>query len=309
MRATSAVLLLAALAAVSPAASEPNFNVTSLLGCPRVAAPAAAGNPHEPAIAALRERLARDPGDAESRVWLGRRLAYLGRYQEAIETFSEGVRRFPDDARFLRHRGHRYLSIRQIDKALADFEAAALLVAGKPDLVENDGLPNLFNQPTSTLKDNIWYHLGLAHYLRGDFVRAGEAFESCRALAANPDMVVASTYWRYLSLRRQDRDAEASALLAGKALQTPLIENTDYQHLLDLFRGDRDLASFGAQDGASVGSATQGYGLAVYLEITGKLEEARAAYTRVIGGSAWPAFGHLAAEAELARQGIEVPCE
>ena len=43
------------------------------------------------------------------------------------------------------------------------------LVAAKPDEVEPDGAPNARGIPRSTLQSNIWYHLGLAQYLAGDF--------------------------------------------------------------------------------------------------------------------------------------------
>src|SRR5262245_2433747 len=49
-----------------------------------------------------------DPS-ADNLIWLGRRTAYIGHYKQAIKLFTEGVEKFPDDARFLRHRGHRYI--------------------------------------------------------------------------------------------------------------------------------------------------------------------------------------------------------
>ena len=55
--------------------------------------------------------------------------------------------------------------------AIADLRRASQLVAGKPDEVEPDGAPNKAGIPRSTLQSNIWYHLGLAQYLRGDFRR------------------------------------------------------------------------------------------------------------------------------------------
>jgi len=113
-----------------------------------------------------------DPGKAENIIWLGRRLAYLWRYRDAIEVFSKGIALFPNDARFYRHRGHRYITVRNSDKAIQDLRKAAGLIRGKPDEIEPDGQPNKFNIPTSTSHSNIWYHLGLAYYLKGDFENA-----------------------------------------------------------------------------------------------------------------------------------------
>ena len=64
----------------------------------------------------------KDRSDADALIWVGRRTAYLGRYREAIGIFSDGIARHPADARMYRHRGHRYLTVREIDQAIADFE-------------------------------------------------------------------------------------------------------------------------------------------------------------------------------------------
>lgn len=46
-----------------------------------------------------------NPKDEEHIIWLGRRLAYLWRYREAIEVFSKGITLHPKSHRLLRHRG------------------------------------------------------------------------------------------------------------------------------------------------------------------------------------------------------------
>ena len=50
--------------------------------------------------------------NAENLIWLGRREAYLGNYQTAILSYTNGIAKYPKDARFYRHRGHRYISSR-----------------------------------------------------------------------------------------------------------------------------------------------------------------------------------------------------
>ncbi|MGH7448482.1 MAG: tetratricopeptide repeat protein, partial [Longimicrobiales bacterium] len=150
--------------------TAPRAEAMSLLGTPLFAPaiPAAASSLMERQLAAAREQYNRNPNDADAIIWLGRRLAYLGYYREAIDVFGEGIAKHPDDARMYRHRGHRFITTRQIARAVADLETAADLVRDRPDEVEPDGQPNRFNIPTSTLKSNIWYHLALAHYLRHD---------------------------------------------------------------------------------------------------------------------------------------------
>ena len=71
--------------------------------------------------------------DPESLIWYGRRTAYLGYYHEAINLFTKGIEKHPNDARFYRHRGHRYISTRQYEKAIQDFQKAIELIDGKVD--------------------------------------------------------------------------------------------------------------------------------------------------------------------------------
>ena len=129
----------------------------SLLGNPLYA-----GKPSEGQLAKYREargEYLKNPDVAENIIWLGRRIAYMGEYKKAIEIFTEGIKKFPDDPRFYRHRGHRYISIRKFDEAISDFTRAVELTRGKKDQIEPDGMPNARNIPVSTLQGNIWYHL------------------------------------------------------------------------------------------------------------------------------------------------------
>ena len=83
-------------------------------------------------------RLAEDPDDPERVIWLGRRIAYTGDYRRAIEVYSRGLAAHPENAKLLRHRGHRYITVRELDRAVDDLERAARLVTGRPDEVEPD---------------------------------------------------------------------------------------------------------------------------------------------------------------------------
>ena len=175
--------------------------------------------------------------DADRTIWLGRRTAYLGRYKDAVRIYSEGIAKFPADARFYRHRGHRFITLRCFDAAIADLEKAVQLIAGKADEIEPDGLPNARNIPTSTLQSNIWYHLALAHYLKGDFRRALKAYREAEKVSTNPDMLVATTHWLYMTLRRLGRAKEAAETLAAVKDDLDVIESTDYYKLIKLYQG------------------------------------------------------------------------
>lgn len=241
-----------------------------------------------------------NPGDADALIWLGRRTAYLGRYRDAIAIFSTGIALHPNDARMYRHRGHRWLSVREFDRAIADFDRAASLVRGRPDEVEPDGLPNARGIPTSTLQSNIWYHLALSHYVTGDFARALPAWQEGLKVSANPDMMVATSYWLYMTLRRLGRDTEAAQVLDPITADLDVMENTAYHRLLLLNKGLLREADF-ASSGDALQDASTGYGLGAWHFYNGRVAEARRVWERVVAGGNWAAFGFIAAEAELAR--------
>ncbi len=309
---TISYLLFHPLTAVGQSAAETRagdakqpdrpVEATSLLGepLPRLTVDAAFRAEQEAAIEQLRARLGVDADDADARVWLGRRLGYLGHYREAIATFTEGMTRHPTDARFPRHRGHRLLSTRQLEAAADDFVRGLDLVAGRPDQVEPDGLPNLFNRPTSSLKTNLWYHLGLARYLLGDYLRAAEAYRACAALAENPDMLVAANYWLVLSLHRAGRATEAAAVFAQVPDDLVVLENDGYLRLLRLLATDDEHAGM-PFDAETLGGSTRGYGVGVWHLLAGREQAAQATFEQVTAGAGWSAFGFLAAEAELSR--------
>ena len=241
---------------------------------------------------------------ADNLIWLGRRIAYLGHYKNAIQVFTEGAEKFPDDARFLRHRGHRFITLRCFDLAIEDFNRAVKLIKGKPDQIEPDGLPNARNIPTSTLQSNIWYHLGLAHYLKGDFKAALKAYREAERVSTNPDMLVATTNWLYMTLRRVGREKEATKVVAAIKPDLDVIENADYLKLIRLYQGKTsvdDLLKEINGPGSALSKASIGYGLGNWFLYNNRHDEAEKTFRQIILGNQWASFGHIAAEAELSR--------
>ncbi len=242
------------------------------------------------------------PDDADAIIWLGRRLGYLGRYRDAVAVFSRGIERHPEDARMYRHRGHRHITLRRFDDAIADLEQAARLTEGRPDEVEPDGAPNRYNIPTSTLQSNIWYHLALAHYLKHDFEAALPAWRRALAVSTNDDMRVASADWLYMTLRRLGREAEAAAVLEPITPDMRILENDAYHRRLLMYKGlvpAEELLGVDTDDAVQL--ATYGYGVANWHLYNGDPARARTLFERITAGSNWAAFGFIAAEAELAR--------
>ena len=243
----------------------------------------------------------RDPRDADNIIWYARRLAYAGDYRAAIRIFSEGMEHHPADARMYRHRGHRYITIRAFDRAIADLEHAVELIHGTEDEIEPDGLPNALNIPVSTLHGNIWYHLGLAYYLKHDWENAWRAYQAGYETGSNDDNRVSTTHWRYMILRRQGRQREASAVLDDIRAGMNVIENDAYHRLCLFYKGEIPLEEMLPEEGA--GGAALEYGLANWFWYEGERRQALHRLERLAGAGDWAAFGAIAAEADLAALG------
>ena len=236
-----------------------------------------------------------NPNSADALIWVGRRQAYLARYDDAIATFTRGIERFPSDARFYRHRGHRYITTRQFAKAIDDFNKAVALTRGKPDEVEPDGQPNARGIPTSTLQTNIWYHLGLAHYLTGNFEEAARAYAEDLKISPNDDNLVAVTHWAYMTARRLGRDADAKRLLEPIRKDLNVIENGSYHRLLLMYKGEIPAAEIMKTVDAGLELVTTGYGVGNWHFYNGRPDEARAVWKRIVDTDQKAAFGYIAA--------------
>jgi tetratricopeptide (TPR) repeat protein len=221
----------------------------------------------------------RHPEDPDTLMALGLARASRWQYAGAVEAYTRALALAPGRAVLHRHRGHRYISLRRFDLAEADLERAAGL--------------------DSTSFD-IWYHLGLARYLRGRFEEAAVAYRRCRQLARTADDTVAASEWLWLALRRRGDADDAAALATGIGADMPVRENAAYHLLLMLYAGRRTEAEArAAMAGDDLTFATIGYGLGQWLSLRGDTAPARQVFRRITDGPYWPAFGFIAAEVAL----------
>lgn len=244
-----------------------------------------------------------DPSEANY-IWLGRRLAYLSRYEDAVKVFTEGLQKYPDSYRLLRHRGHRYITLRQFDKAIADLQMAASLKR-YPLEIEPDGQPNKLNIPLSTVQFNIWYHLGLAHYLKGDLESAEKAYIQCLEVSDNDDLLIATADWLYMTYCRMKKWDEAAKVLELIRDDMQVVENDAYYKRLKMYKGlmkpEELLAVNDTAEDAALTLATQGYGVGNYYLCQGDTTKAVEIFKQIKNGKNFAAFGFIAAEADLMR--------
>ena len=151
--------------------------------------------PDTEAVTKAQAALAAEPRNVARIIDLGIAQSGARQFREAIATFTRGLEIKPSDperALLLRWRGHRYLSVREFDRARADLERGAGI--------------------DSTIY-GIWYHLGIVQYVRGEFSAAAASFARAQPIAPDPGELAGSTDWLWMSLSRAGRAADAKAML------------------------------------------------------------------------------------------------
>lgn len=245
------------------------------------------------------------PDSLDAHIWYGRRLAYVYKYQEAIDVYTQAIEQFPNSPELYRHRGHRYITSRKFNLAIADFEKAASIVDGKEMIIEADGIPNQLNKPLSNLHFNIWYHWGLAYFLKGDYTNARLIYEECLAYSDNPDLMVATVDWLYMTYIKLGLKDEALAILDKVHQHMIMIENDSYFKRIMMYKGifkPEDLIDPSKnKTAATVELITQGFGVAQWHESKGHQKHAHTIYQKILESNQWHAFSYIAAEAEITR--------
>ena len=230
-------------------------------------------------IARAQAALAADPRNVQLIIQLGVAQSGARQFREAIETFTRGLAIAPNDPMLYRWRGHRYLSVREIDRANADLTRGYAL---------------------DSTNYGVLYHLGIVRFLRGNFSGAADAFRRAQPRAPDAGELAGSTDWLWMSLMRSGRRAEAEAMLARRPDSLPV--NNAYTRRLKLYRGEISADSvFTPSDTADVQVATLSYGLGNWYLVRGDTARARQYFVRSVRSGGWPGFGFIVSEAELRR--------
>ena len=230
-------------------------------------------------IARAQRAVDADPRSVQKLITLGIAQSGARQMQEAVRTFTRALAIEPENPILYRWRGHRNLSVRNFDQAMADFTRGY----GMDSTVYG-----------------ILYHLGVLRFVRGDFNAAADAFRRAQPLAPDAGELAGSTDWRWMSLMRAGRASEAAAMLARRPDSLPT--TVAYARRLKLYRGEigpEQLLT--PSDTGDVEVATLAYGLGNWYLVRGDTTRARAAFRRSVASGGWPAFGFIAAEAELKR--------
>ncbi|EAR00771.1 tetratricopeptide repeat protein [Maribacter sp. HTCC2170] len=240
-----------------------------------------------------------DPDNLENIIWYGRRAAYIGQYEKAIDIYSDGIEKYPSESRLYRHRGHRLISLRKYNMAINDLKKASELIEDKENEMEADGIPNALNTPVSSKHGNIWYHLGLAYYLIHDYENAYAAYLKCRQSGNNADNIVSSTHWLYMIQQRMGNPDKAKEMLEPISADANIIENQGYHDLCKFYKGIIPIDSLMNTEKGNPSSDAVFYGLANWHFYNNDKPKAHKMMLEMMESKAWSSFGYLAAESDI----------
>lgn len=230
---------------------------------------------------------------------IGRQFVGTYRYKLAVANFTEGLTQYPNSFKILRNRGHRYITLRQLDNAIADLTKAEELIRPLPEVWEYDAA----GKPSASLQHQIWYHIGLYHYLKKDYTQSAAAFEKALSWAHEPANIVGATNWLYDNYKRLGENDKAEALLKPITPDYEMDHEHAYFKRIMLYKGvikpeelvDVNLPS----DKLSVQDITKMYGLANWYAYQGNNDKAMTLYNKILESSEWAGFAYAASEIEV----------
>lgn len=249
-----------------------------------------------------------DPEDPEKLLWYGRRTGILGNFMEAAGLYSIGVKKWPEDPRFYRFRGHRFIILRRIDLAIDDFNRAADLIKDRPDQMElyASGGRSENKMGVSSFNWNVYYHQGFTYFVAGKHREAVQAYRLCMKTSDNFESIVATSHWQYMVLLRLGRHDEAEKLLEPIEQGTELIEVGDYYQTLLMYKGSmapEELLELARSEGP-IRFMTRAQAIGNLHLSKGETGKAVEIFKEIMSAGSWTGGVYLMAEAELKRLGV-----
>lgn len=249
------------------------------------------------AVAAAKQKLDADPKNLELLRALEQEQVKVWQYREALETCARGLQIAPQTAAFYVERGHREVALQRFAETIADMHRA----------IELD--PSI---------GDIYYHLGLAHYFRGEFDQAAEAFGKSVKIAQSKgadalDGVTNSTNWYYVALRRAGKKDEAAKALeaVGPEVTTKDPHSQVYLNLVRFYQGKMKDSEVVEPEPPRDGHVylepelkfdTSAYQVGNWYLYNGNPAKARQYFERIAKGGVWITWGYVGAQLELAKQ-------
>lgn len=249
------------------------------------------------AVAAAKQKSDADPKNTDLLMKLDQEQVKVWEYREAVATCTRGLAIAPANAAFYVERGHREVALQRFPETIADMQRA----------IELD--PSI---------GDIYYHLGLAHYFRGEFAQAAEAFQKAVTIsqakgAASSDGTTNSTNWLYVSLRRAGKKDEAAKALeaVGPEVMTKDAHSQVYLNLVRFYQGRMKESDVVEPEPPRDGHVylepelkfdTSAYQVGNWYLYNGNPAKAREYFARVAKGGVWVTWGFIGSQIEMQKK-------
>ncbi len=242
-------------------------------------------------IAALES--AADPGE-DDYIALGRLYIAANRFRDSISLYTRALDAYPDSFKLRRHRGHRYINLRELDSAIADLrDAVPLLGEDHADALEY----NAAGEPTATYEHWIWYHIGLYHYLNEEWDDAAAAYQKCVDTSISNPNRVGATDWLYNALRKGGRHEEAEAAISMIPADMDTNRDHPYFKRVMVYKGELPIGELldvdKPADEWTGFDITVGYGIANWLAFNGDSAASERIHRKILATPFWNAWAYV----------------
>ena len=242
----------------------------------------------------------RRPDSLDYIVDFGMRLSALHMYKEAIQIYSDGIAIHVHSFELYRYRGENHIISRDFDRAISDLEKAAFYAREADVQMERIGSGDR-GIPRTSVQFNIWFHLGFAYYLKGNYDKSVSAYKKCLTLANNDDMLVSVTCWLYMTYMRLGNIRAAKDLLLSIENKMNVIEYMACHKILLMYKGvlspNELFDTLKSQHSDT--DLIYGYGVGNWYLFNGDTEMAYRIFDIMMKSPYWPSIGFLAAEVEI----------
>jgi tetratricopeptide (TPR) repeat protein len=220
------------------------------------------------ALLEAREAMRERPRDLASVVMLGQRLTDLFRFQDAAQTYTEGLAAHPLATELYRSRGRVRFVLRDFPGAIADLASSA---------DDHEG----------------FVQLGFAYFVAGELRNAHEVFEESIRLAKSEEAKAMSMYWTAVCGWRMEPAQVSPPPTGGQGVYVTLfrlerkeLKATDVEKMIGTPGQD---------------ALVLRWGLGEWYRRQSNLEAARKQWTTVIEQPDWSQTLYILAEADLSR--------
>lgn len=238
----------------------------------------------------------------------GNAYASIYQFNNAIKVYNDGLSHSPDSYKLLRYRAHRQLSIRKVNEAIDDLHKA-LTYLNNTDSVE------LEYQPDGTVSGSyeywIYYHLGLANLLNGNYDEAISAYKNCILTSVTGVNKAGATYWLYNSFQKAGEVQNAEELINNFVFD----EGTDMMHsysvrilMLQGKKAPEELLDMEAKQNAQEWGKKEvsvAYEVANWYIRHNQVEKGMAIHRKTLQSPHWSAWTYLVTEKEFLLSQLE----